>query len=445
MFPASPTSAHRSLPTTTTATKTCAAVLQIPTSDFALLSVLLYAHVMLASQWLVHCTFAILTVASFPSEIRYAPNPHSSIEKPIGVQIFNAGKLKSELYSLHGDLVNIESISDNEREVGTFLESYLQVHNYTVERQYVKAAITATEHSRRFNLLAYPGTKRQTRILLSSHIDTVPPFYGYELREDHEIWGRGSVDAKACVAAQFQALQELLALGEISPDDASLLFVVGEEVGGDGMHAVNDLHMRWETVIFGEPTELKLASGHKGILILTVRAHGKAGHSGYPWLGANANHILIAALAAFQKLELPSSEKYGNSTLNIGQIQGGVAANVMAESAFAKIGIRIAGGSPEAVKHQILETVRKMDTDNMEVEFHGDGYGPVDIDHDVEGFETTTVNFGTDIPNLKGDHKRYLYGPGNILLAHSDHEHLAADELLVAVEGYKKLIVAALK
>jgi acetylornithine deacetylase len=62
-----------------------------------------------------------------------------------------------------------------------------------------------------------------------------------------------------------------------------------------------------------------------------------------------------------------------------------------------------------------------------------------------KGFEKIVVNYGTDIPNLKGDHKRYLYGPGNILVAHSDHEHLTVSDLEEAVEGYKKLILAALK
>ena len=54
------------------------------------------------------------------------------------------------------------------------------------------------------------------------------------------------------------------------------------------------------------------------------------------------------------------------------------------------------------------------------------------------------VNYGTDIPNLRGTHKRYLYGPGSILVAHSDHEHLAAQDLLLAVQGYKTLVLHAL-
>lgn len=55
------------------------------------------------------------------------------------------------------------------------------------------------------------------------------------------------------------------------------------------------------------------------------------------------------------------------------------------------------------------------------------------------------VNYGTDIPNFKGDYKRYLYGPGSILVAHSDHEHLSVSDLKQSVEGYKKLVKASLE
>ena len=381
-----------------------------------------------------------LTTLAYTYELQYGlyvpgfEQPVASVEIEID---------KSPLFSLHHDLVNIESISNNEHNVGVFLESYLKDHNYTVERQYIDF-IQSKKKNARFNLLAYTGSKRQTPVLLTSHIDTVPPFYPYTLREKENIWGRGSVDAKACVATQITALQQLLASNTISPNDVSLLYVVGEELGGDGMHAVNDLQMKWDTVIFGEPTELKLASGHKGILVFTLTAHGKAGHSGYPWLGKSANHMLISALAELQRMDLPSSEKYGNSTLNIGKINGGVAANVIAETAVADIGIRLAAGDPSLVKQLILDTVKDTDED-IEVTFHGRGYGPVDIDHDIEGFDTMTVNYGTDVPNLDGKHKRYLYGPGNILVAHSDHEHLSTSDLMQAVEGYQKIIMAALK
>ena len=148
--------------------------------------------------------------------------------------------------------------------------------------------------------------------------------------------------------------------------------------------------------------------------------------------------MLIPALYELGRMDLPWSEKYGNTTLNIGRVDGGVAANVIAEDAMAKIAIRIAAGTPEELRKSVLDTIEKTGQD-LEVEFT-QGYGPVHCDSDVEGFETITVNYGTDVPNLKGDHKRYLYGPGDILVAHSDHEHLKISDLEEAVGGYKKLI-----
>ena len=53
------------------------------------------------------------------------------------------------------------------------------------------------------------------------------------------------------------------------------------------------------------------------------------------------------------------------------------------------------------------------------------------------------ANYGTDVPNLDGDHVRYLYGPGSILVAHGDDEGLQVKELEDAVEGYRKLILHA--
>ncbi|MCJ1413673.1 hypothetical protein MMC19_007795 [Ptychographa xylographoides] len=375
------------------------------------------------------------------------------------------------LLTLHRDLVRIESITGNENAVGSFLADYLADHNFTVQKQVVEspqangwsASCGVANAAERFNILAFRGGSPKSRVLVSSHIDTVPPYWPYEVRNHDDIWGRGTVDAKGSVAAQIIAVEELLHAGDLHEGDVALLFVVGEETGGDGMRKANDLGLSWETAIFGEPTELKLASGHKGNLGFKISAKGKAAHSGYPWLGESANSMLIPALAALDKLELPSSEKYGNTTINIGRMEGGVAANVIPETAFARIAIRLASGTPEDAKKIVRDTIGKID-DRLEFEFSGRGYGPVDIDSDVEGrytgdriltflthpvdsltgFDTIVVNYGTDIPNLEGDHKRYLYGPGNILVAHSDHEHLTVADLEEAVVGYKKLIQFAL-
>lgn len=235
----------------------------------------------------------------------------------------------------------------------------------------------------------------------------------------------------------------------------AVLYVVGEEVGGDGMRAANTLGLHPQTVIFGEPTEGKLVSGHKGIARLTLTAKGKAAHSGYPWLGRSANEVLVSALAALMELgtKLPRSDKYGVTTLNLGKMEGGVAMNVVAQDANATVAIRIAKGTPEFIGDEITKAVhlavqpyleggKLKPEDVVDLDFSA-GYGPVDIDADVDGFEVITVNYGTDIPNFDrtvDGQKRYLYGPGTITVAHSDHEALTEDELREAVDGYERII-----
>ena len=202
-------------------------------------------------------------------------------------------------------------------------------------------------------------------------------------------------------------------------------------------------NLSYESIIFGEPTENKLIAGHKGILSFTVEAFGKDAHSGYPWLGKNAIEMLIPALAAVRDMRLPSSELLGPSTLNIGTVQGGVAGNVVPAHASFNTAVRIGGGTADGAKIMIFRRLMQVDH-RLKITFQGNGYGPIECDTDIPGFETGTVNYGTDVPNLEGQHKRYLYGPGSILTAHSDHEFIKAEDMVEAVEGYKRLVLGAL-
>lgn len=386
----------------------------------------------------------------------------------------------SPLLSFHRDLIGIESISGNEHDVGLFVAEFLESKNFTVVKQEVapvkqkqtndhKAA-----HKQRYNIFAYPSSLGELpSILLTSHIDTVPPFIPYSTSEpkshysaldseDILIAGRGSVDAKASVAAQIFATLETL---HENPDaKLGLLFVVGEEIGGDGMQTFSSSDLNkdsaYHTVIFGEPTELALVSGHKGMLGFEVLAHGKAAHSGYPWLGHSAISAIIPALAVVDKLGdipaseggLPSSPKYGRTTLNIGTVNAGVATNVVPAKARADIAVRLAAGTPEEAREIITRAVANATRDveaEVVVDFsqHSESYPPQDIDTDVPGFKVIPVNYGTDLPNLKVKEgvKRYLYGPGSIFVAHGDNEALTVRDMHDAVNGYKKLIDAALE
>lgn len=157
--------------------------------------------------------------------------------------------------------------------MGSYLKTYLENLGYTVEWQ----PVPEKSGRERANLYAYKGEERNTRVLLTSHIDTVPPYFGYSVVDDR-IYGRGTVDDKNCVAAMIIALEELLTEKNLKSSDVGLLFVVEEEIGGPGMQFANK-HLginSWETVIFGEPTEMKLGVGHKGIVMFNYVARGKA-------------------------------------------------------------------------------------------------------------------------------------------------------------------------
>lgn len=172
--------------------------------------------------------------------------------------------------SLLKSLMSIVATSELEEEIGIFLERHLQGLGFTVER------IPIAPGSTRHNVYAYLGSARKTRVLLTAHMDTVPPHIPLSIEGD-EIRGRGSSDDLGPLAAQIIAAYELIKEGAFKDEgDIGLLFVVGEENGGHGMFAANDMGVTWESGIFAEPTESKLAKGHKGQVAFELIANGVA-------------------------------------------------------------------------------------------------------------------------------------------------------------------------
>ncbi|KAG5359238.1 Peptidase M20 domain-containing protein [Yarrowia sp. E02] len=337
----------------------------------------------------------------------------------------------SPLLQLHRQLIEIPSISLNESHVSSFLANHLRDLNYHVE---------LIGEKNRPNIYAYKGDKDSSKVLLTSHIDTVPPYIPYSVKGDR-IYGRGAVDAKSCVAAQITAVEELLKNGEINPEDVALLYVVGEEISGNGgMRIVNDeLKKQWNTAIFGEPTELKLGVGHKGFATIRIAVKGKASHSGYPELGISANEILVDALYELSHSTLPKSPLLGPSTLNIGQMHGGIAANIVPADANAVVTIRIAADEDE-VKNVVTGVLNKYE----HLTYTFESRPPQLLDYKVDGFESIVLAYSTDVPYLTGDFKKFLYGPGSIHVAHAPDEFVSISDLEASVEGYKKLIHLAL-
>lgn len=316
-------------------------------------------------------------------------------------------------------LVDIESVTQNENRVGLFLLDRLRDlaarHSGEVERMEVEPE--------RFNLFARWG---QPVVTLSTHMDTVPPFF--PSREDAEhIWGRGACDAKGILAAMITAADKLLAEGT---RNFALLFLVGEERNSAGAIAAAGKACGARYLICGEPTENRLAVGSKGALRCEIVARGRMAHSAYPELGHSAIETLLDVLQDIRQIPLPEDAVLGRSTINIGTISGGRAPNVIADDATAEIMIRLvsdAGLVREAVSKAVAGRAQM-----KEILFT-----PAVRLGELDGLPTTVVSYTTDIPIL-GDAwgKPYLLGPGCIHLAHTPEERVPKRQLLEAVDIY---------
>jgi acetylornithine deacetylase len=330
------------------------------------------------------------------------------------------------LFELTKSLMNIPSVSGEEETVGFFLRDHLESLGWKVELQKVS--------ENQNNVIAY--LNETPRVWFSTHIDTVPPFI-QPTEDDEKIYGRGACDAKGIIAAQITAAEKLRREGV---EELGLLYTVEEERSSTGARAANDhpLAVKCEYMINGEPTDNELAIGSKGSFRLKIKTTGKAAHSAYPEEGDSAIETLLDILDDVRHTKFPNDEFFGETTVNIGVIEGGVALNVIAPSAEASLLIRLT--TPRVPIEEALTNVIR-------------GRGEIEVLScsepvrmlEVDGFKQKTVRFTTDIPYLTNWGQPLLLGPGSILVAHTKDEFVLKKDLEKAVRLYADLATKLLR
>ena len=326
------------------------------------------------------------------------------------------------LFELTRALVDIDSVTPNEFAIGNYLHDCLR----PLADQYDGRIELMPVAPQRNNVYANWG---EPDVVLSTHMDTVPPFI--PSREDDErIWGRGACDTHGIAASMIKATEALL---EEGIRNLGLLFVVGEEVDGVGAMKANEHPPGSRYLINGEPTENLLGLGTKGALRVELEATGKSVHSAYAELGDSAIDKLLDNLQALRQVKWPVHEILGDTTLNIGTISGGKAANVVPDHAAASVAIRVVSE---------LEDLKKLVFATLDERVRVAISSEVPAVHlkSVPGFETTIVKYATDIPKLTRWGQPLLIGPGTIHVAHSIDEHVPKKQLHEAVELYKSLV-----
>ena len=295
------------------------------------------------------------------------------------------------------------------------------------------------------NLYAVRGTPKY---LFNVHMDTVPdsPHWTanpHELRVtgDRAI-GLGACDIKGAAAA-------LVAVANATQGDMALLLSTDEEANDarciDGFLATP---RDYEAIIVAEPTKGEAVLAHRGIHSVQMRFQGRAGHaSGEQKPSDSALHQGIrwgaAALDHVQKL---SHERFGGLTglrFNIGKVEGGIKANVIAPTADIRFGFR---PLPSMDADQLLETFRTL-VEPLPVEygetFRGDSLpagdtataearrlAARDIADELGIPVGNAVDFWTEAALFsKAGYTTFVYGPGDIAQAHSADEWVLLDQL----------------
>ena len=324
------------------------------------------------------------------------------------------------IFEFTKSLMKIPSLSGDEEAVGFFLRDHLESLGWKVELQPVAEGQN--------NVIA--TLNDLPRVWLSTHMDTVPPFIP-PTEDDEKIYGRGACDAKGIIAAQITAAEQLRKEGI---EDIGLLYTVEEERASTGAKAANlhPLAAKCEYMINGEPTDNDLAIGSKGTFRLNIKTNGKAAHSAYPEEGDSAIEKLLDILDDIRHTKFPNDEFFGDTTVNIGTIEGGTALNVTAPTAQAGLAIRLA-----TKKQPVEDALRKIVRDRGEIEILSFSE-PVRM-LDIDGFNKKVVRFTTDIPHMPNWGKPLLLGPGSILVAHTNDEFVLKADLTRAKQIYAKL------
>lgn len=332
----------------------------------------------------------------------------------------------------------------------------------------------ASEDRQKVNLAIRIGPEVESErngLVLSGHMDTVPavePSWStdpFELHDAGDRWvARGSSDMKG-----FLALAIDLA-GRIDADTLHaplvLLFTYDEEVGTLGAKHWRDHRGSValpRSVIIGEPTELQVVHMHKGHLKLRIRVHGVSAHSGYPHLGVNAIERAGAVIEALSDLRVElENERTGDSDffepvpwvpLNLGEIRGGTAINIVPDLCEIAVGLRILPGLDSATFLDRIEERLRIaisDPDAVDVAVINES-PPMKLDESASvaralatitgQTDTRAVSFATDagwFQMLGLDCA--LFGPGSIEVAHRPNEFIDKKQFFRAAEVLDQVV-----
>lgn len=313
------------------------------------------------------------------------------------------------------------------------------------------------------------GKPNGLTIVLEAHMDTATevgmaaPFD--PVRKGNLMYGRGSCDTKGGLAAMLHAMKKIAETKSRPSASVILVAAVDEEFSFQGVLKFLESGVKADGAIVAEPTDLQLVVASKGALRFRLQTSGRTAHSSRPELGVNAINKMARLILAMEQKGLPLYSKtkhplLGAPTMNIGMIHGGVQVNQVPEICAIQVDRRLLPGeSRETVWSEFEEMIRELCEADPELHIE---MTPVLEDPPLEtrpterivqvalqslramGREESPIGvpYGSDASKLaRAGIPSIIWGPGSIDQAHSAHEHVPLDQVVLAAELYARTIL----
>jgi putative selenium metabolism hydrolase len=380
-------------------------------------------------------------------------------------------EISEELIDFTQSLIRIKSMSGQEEEIIKFIEQKMKALGYD------EVVIDSMG-----NVLGRIGAKRDEKaILFDSHVDTVevndeakwdvPPFSGNIV--DGRLYGRGSVDMKSSVAASMYAGAIAKKLGFFSGKTIYVSCTVFEEdCDGENLkHLFKELNIKPNYVVICEPSNNKIALGHKGKAQISIKTQGVSAHGSAPEKGVNAIYEMAEIIQRVEKVNVELMKKAApRGTLVMSKISSTSASlNAVPSECEVYLDRRtVPGETEDAIKKEMDQLIHgknatwevgtlhrkswtgmdltyepfhsawKIDLDHELTQAciaaYGENFGSEPDEYDFWDFSTNAVTpVSMGIPTIG-------FGPGEYKLAHMRNENCKVDQIIEACGFYTRLI-----
>ncbi|MHB8263041.1 MAG: succinyl-diaminopimelate desuccinylase [Acidimicrobiales bacterium] len=369
----------------------------------------------------------------------------SELSAPVDNQV------ASRLLERTAELVSIPSVSRNEKQIADYVCNTIDAHMQEIEANLGSIELLCLDGD---NVVCRTSGNREKRIVIASHLDTVPPAgpdtgtagtgAGMPSRtyvEDGTLYGLGAVDTKGSVAIML----DLLIFGQPPPVEMTFVFYSCEEVSRNEnglrqiLQARPDL-LQGDVAIVGEPSGGNVEAGCQTTVTATITLEGRRAHTARPWMGANAIHLLapvVDRIAHYSENVVELDGCMFREQLQAVAIHGGVASNIVPDVASIVVNHR-------AAPHRNRSELERWLVDSL----IQDTPGSLAIDDYAQGSLPSLSNPWLDkLVALTGRPPRAKlgwtdvatfaeagiaacnFGPGDPELAHTPYERVSAVEL----------------